>query len=333
MSSRATLEDLSNQLGVSKSKLYSMKREGVIKRVSNIAKPYLTEKHKKDRLKWCLSMIDPRSIPHEPVFKNLFDYVFIDENWFYMTKEVERYYTIPGADEPIRTCKNRHFIPKVMVLTCVARPRFDSEGKCTFDGKIGSFPLVTFEEARRSSVNRPARTREMKPIESVKKEVIRRFLIEKVLPAIRAKWPTEDANKTIYIHQDNAKPHVAATDLLFCEAVKQDGFDIRLTCQPANSPDFNILDLGFFNSIETIQYKIPSKTTPELVAAVETAYQQYSVDKLNRIFLTLQCVMKEAMKCGGGNGYKIPHIRREMLQRQGQLPLQISCDYLIDSRG
>jgi hypothetical protein len=35
-------------------------------------------------------------------------------------------------------------------------------------------------------------------------------------------------------------------DPVFCEAAKQEEFDIRLICQPPNSPDFNILDLSFF---------------------------------------------------------------------------------------
>ncbi|XP_062208383.1 uncharacterized protein LOC133909852 [Phragmites australis] len=271
-------------------------------------------------------MLDPLSIPNDPMFKGLFDFVFIDEKWFNITRKTERYYTIPGEDEPTRTCKNKNFIPKIMILTALARPRFNSDGNCTFDGKIGSFPLVTFEPAKRSSVNRPAGTLEMKPIESITKEVTRTFLIEKVLPVIRAKWPCEDANKPIYIQQDNARPHIAPNDKLFCDAAKQDGFDIRLICQPANSPDFNILDLGFFNSIQSIQYKTTAKTTSELVAAVDKAFQEYSVRQLNRIFLTLHLVMKEAMKDGGGNGYDIPHIKKGMLERQGQLPLQIRCD-------
>ena len=154
-------------------------------------------------------------------------------------------------------------------MTALARPRFDSNGNCTFDGKIGCFPFVTYEPAKRSSANRPAGTIEMKPIESITKEVIRIFLIEKVLPAIRAKWPREDANKHIYIQQDNARPHIAPNDKLFCDAAKQHGFDIRLICQPANSPDFNILDLEFFNSIQSIQYKTTAKTTAELVTAVD----------------------------------------------------------------
>jgi hypothetical protein len=89
-------------------------------------------------------------------------------------------------------------------------------------------------------------------------------LIDKVLPAIRAKWPQEDMDKPIYIQQDNAQSHVSLNDKLFCEAAKQDGFDIRLVCQPPNSPDFNILDLGFFNGIQSIQYKTSAKTLKSL---------------------------------------------------------------------
>uniref|UniRef100_A0A0A9C6Z4 Uncharacterized protein n=1 Tax=Arundo donax TaxID=35708 RepID=A0A0A9C6Z4_ARUDO len=32
------------------------------------------------------------------------------------------------------------------------------------------------------------------------------------------------------------------------------------------------------------------------------------------------------MRTGGGNGYDLPHIRKEMLERQGCLPLQLKCD-------
>ena len=73
-------------------------------------------------------------------------------------------------------------------------------------------------------------------------------MVNNVLPAIRAKWPREDVNKTIFIQQDNAHSHLKVDDPIFCEPAKQEGFDIRLICQPPNSPDFNILDLGFFSS-------------------------------------------------------------------------------------
>lgn len=62
---------------------------------------------------------------------------------------------------------------------------------------------------------------------------------------------------------------------------------------------------------------------------MDQAFRDYSVCKSNRIFLTLHGCMKEAMKIGGGNGYDIPHIKKEMLERQGRLPLQLSCDALL----
>jgi hypothetical protein len=155
-----------------------------------------------------------------------------------------------------------------MFLCALARPRFDSEGNCTFDGKIGCFPFVTYEPAKRSSKNRPAGTIELKPMDTVRMGVSREYLVKKIIPAIREKWPPEDVHSPIYIQQDNAPSHVNPDDIIFCEAAKKDGFDIRLMLQPANSPDLNICDLGFFNSIQSIQYKTSSKSTEELVSAV-----------------------------------------------------------------
>ena len=109
----------------------------------------------------------------------------------------------------------------------------------------------------------------MKPITSITREVIREFMINQVLPAIRAKWPREDVGKRIFIQQDNAPTHLKLDDPEFCEAAKQEGFDIRLICQPPNSPDFNVLDLGFFRAIQAIQYKKNAKTLETLVPAVQ----------------------------------------------------------------
>ena len=94
-------------------------------------------------------------------------------------------------------------------------------------------------------------------------------MINRVLPAIRAKWPREDVHKPIFIQQDNAPSHLKVNDPQFCEIAKQDGFDIRLICQPANSPDFNILDLGFFRAIQAIQYEKNAKTLTYLIPVVQ----------------------------------------------------------------
>jgi len=64
-----------------------------------------------------------------------------------------------------------------------------------------------------------------------------------LLPAIRA-----ERGMPIYIQQDNAKTHIPVDDPEFVVAAQAEGWDIRLTLQPPNSPDLNILDLGFFCS-------------------------------------------------------------------------------------
>ncbi|MCH90256.1 transposase [Trifolium medium] len=243
-----------------------------------------------------------------------------------MTKKRTNYYLLPEEEGPHRTCQSKNFVPKVMFLVVIARPRFDAEGNVTFDGKIGVFPFITKETAKRTSVNRAAGTLVTKPIISVTREISRKFLIEKVVPAIKEKWPRDEIGYPIFIQQDNARCHVSVKDAEFCAVATADGFDIRLMCQPPNSPDLNILDIGFFSSIQSIQEKITTKTIDELVQAVETAFEIFEVDTSNRIFLTLQTCMVEIMKRKGSNQYDIPHIKKTVLQRQGQLPTQIKCD-------
>ena len=36
--------------------------------------------------------------------------------------------------------------------------------------------------------------------------------------------------------------------------------------------------------------------------------------------------MKEIIKVQGGNNYQIPHIGKNRLEREGNLPLRIGCD-------
>lgn len=96
---------------------------------------------------------------------------------------------------------------------------------------------------------------EVNPITSVTREIIRTTLLEKVIPKLCDIWPVENSRSTIYIQQYNARTHVNSNDAAFQSAASQNGFDIRLRCQLANSPDMNILDLGFFKAIQSLQEK------------------------------------------------------------------------------
>jgi hypothetical protein len=265
-------------------------------------------------------------IPHDPVFKSMQNIIHIDEKWFYMSKKSENYYLLPNEEKPHCTCKSKNFITKVMFLVALARPRFDSQGNEVFDGKIGVFPFITQEPAKRTSVNQVARTIETKAITSINRELIKRILIEKVLPAIKEKWPRDELEHPIFIQQDNARTHISHDDDEFLKAASQDGFNIRLISQPANSPDLNVLDLGFFSAIQSLQYKESPKTIDKLVGAVVKSFENFSPVKSNQIFLTLQLCMIEIMKAEGSNKYKVPHFKKGRLERQQEIPTQVRCD-------
>jgi hypothetical protein len=138
-------------------------------------------------------------------------------------------------------------------------------------------------------------------------------MISYLLPAIQARWPREDAHKTIWIQQDNAPSHLPADDEDFARAVARTGLDIRLRNQPANSPDMNCLDLGFFASLQSLTDRTTSRNMDELIHNVINEYENYDPIILNRVFLTLQECMIEVMKDNGGNRYKIPHMSKERL--------------------
>ncbi|KAL7098802.1 hypothetical protein ACP275_09G041400 [Erythranthe tilingii] len=271
----------------------------------NMAKITLfRQENKRSRLEFWLSMLEGNSIHHDPIFRGMYNIIHIDEKWFQLTKKSEHYYLLPEEEDPIRTF-------------AIARPKFDEQGNEIFSGKIGVFSLVTREPAKRNSVNRVAGTLETKPIASVKRDVI---------PTIKEKWPREDSRYPIFIQQDNARTHIPQDDIEFCQVEKEDGFDIRLMCQPPNSPELNVLDLGFFNAIQSLQYKETPQNVDELINAVVRAFEGFSARKSNRIFLTLQSCMIEIMRGKGSNKFKIPHMSKAMLEREGRLPTQLKCD-------
>jgi len=323
---RTTIKDLANEIHVPKSTLHRRFKEGEFRRHTNAIKFTLNEENKKARVRFCLSMLDPSSVPHEPRFNGMYNIVYIDEKWFYRTKANQKYYMAHDESDPERTTQSKNFIEKVMVLTAVARPRFDSAGNCTFSGKIGTWSFTTVEPAKRSSVNRPAGTMVTKVLPSVTKDVSRDYIVNKVLPAIKEKWPAEEHGTPVFIQQDNAKTHIAVNDPIFCAAASADGFDIRLMCQPPNSPDLNILDLGFFCSLQADFQKSSPNNVADIVAKVEKAFDDYKVNISNRIFLTHQSCMSEILRVKGGQHYPIPHLKKASLERRGLLPVTLSCD-------
>ena len=91
----------------------------------------------------------------------------------------------------------------------------------------------------------------------------------------------------------------------------------------------NICDLGFFRAIQSLQHQKAPKNVRELIKAVEDAFIEMESAKLNKNFLSLQQVCNEVFKVKGCNKYKLPHMGKDKLQREGRLPMRLEVDFTL----
>jgi hypothetical protein len=333
---RSTFRDLSLHLGVPRSTLaLLLHNENVIRRQTCRVKPSLTEYNQLVRFYYASHRI--RIIDYEMKFDGEYNEVHLDEKWFFLTQKDRTYYLTEDEEDVTRRVRHQSHIPKVMFLCAVARPRFDRNGVCTFDGKIGLWPFLEDYLTVRPSANRPAGHWEERPI-NVSKQVYLEYFLTKVLPAIKEKWPRNHNPGVINVglQHDNAPVHFAKTEPAFVAAAHPANNDERwqfhLKEQPANSPDTNILDLGFFNSLQSIHWK-HCEEEPNingLIESVTRAFDEYDPVVLNRVFITHQTCLDEIIKVKGDNNYKIPHVQKEMKERNNNDYIQ-TVDVSVDA--
>ena len=157
-------------------------------------------------------------------------------------KDGQRFVIAADKEEPYRHVQHKSFLTKIMFLCAVARPMYDTRKNAWFDRKIGIWPIGKWEPAKQSSKKH---TKGM-PVwknQCITRDVYREYLIQKFLAAVKEKWPT--CNGRIWLHQDGAKPHILEDEVEFKEAVDKIGLYLTVFTQSPNSPDTNILDLGF----------------------------------------------------------------------------------------
>ncbi|KAF0723503.1 hypothetical protein AaE_009860 [Aphanomyces astaci] len=136
----------------------------------------------------------------------MMDCLHVDEKWFFSTRVHKSNYLAHDEDPPHRTVKSKTFITKVMFLSAIARLRWDHDKGEWLDGKIGTWHFTERVPTLRGSRKRPAGTMVTNPV-SVTREVYKTMLLDKVIPAIKAKWPKGET-KGVIIQQDNSKPHI-----------------------------------------------------------------------------------------------------------------------------
>ncbi|ETV80465.1 hypothetical protein H257_06736 [Aphanomyces astaci] len=245
--SRQTLRSLSAACGIPMTSIIRHKKKTPrFKAKSNYVKPFLTSANIEARLRYAMPFVRPLSNGRHS-FSNMLDFVHVDEKWFYLTKVKRRYYVYDDEEVAARSVKPKHYITKVMFLGPVARPRYGHHCKKFWDGKVGVWPFVQVSPALRGSKNRRKGT-----LVTVPQALYFDAVLNKVIPAIMAKFPGGVRRGNVFLQQDNASPHrCVTTELLQAKGVR----GIVVANQPPNSPDFNVLDLGFFNLFKVFSTK------------------------------------------------------------------------------
>ncbi|KAF0706455.1 hypothetical protein AaE_014100 [Aphanomyces astaci] len=158
-------------------------------------------------------------------------------------------------------------------MAAIARPRVELNSDL-FDGKIGVWSFVEQVAAQRNSKKRTKGTL-VTTSKSVDAKVYLDMVLGNVVPAIKAKFHHSTQRSGILIQQDNASSHKSVTTALL--------------------ESRGISDLGFFNSIQSLQ----------------KSFYESPVNTVSKTLITLQKVMENAIEMHGSNDYKLPHMKKD----------------------
>jgi hypothetical protein len=292
-------------------------------------KPHLTEEQKQKRLRWVLDKADRSHGLDRTQYKNGENTVHVDESWFYLQDVSSKMKILPNTILPNNpTCKHKSHILKIMFVVAMARPQRRPDGTW-FDGKIGMWPCVETSPASRSSKNRPVGTIETHPKSLDSKYYLNIMTREGgVIDKVKEKlfWRKDAA---IYIQHDGAKPHNGCGNLeFFRQFGVQDGWNIIVVTQPPQSPDLNILDLGFFNSLKkrVSSLKFQATTINMLISKVESAFDEYDLSTLDHIWAHLFACFNAILGDMGSNQYSAPHVKLRKRGRNSDSCVDLSID-------
>ena len=313
LKNRTTQRALANEVGLTQQGLQQNLKKLGLRAASRFLKPLLTEAGKQRRLSWALSFVRTGHGGTRK-FDPMDNIVMVDEKWFFIKKNGQRYYLRDGEEAPVSKVQHKSHIKKVMFLAAVGRPRRDTVNNRNFDGKIGIFPFTRRVAAQRNSRHRAAGTMETRMVE-VTKAVYKEKMLNDVFPAIKRLWPGGD--RDVWVQQDNAPAHNIADDPDIVAAGTADGWNIRLLNQPPNSPDTNILDLGFFNSIQSLQDRTTLNTVDELIEEVKRVFDAQEPATLAKVWTTYQAVLEQIMLAKGDKTFKLPHLCKATNSHRG----------------
>jgi len=256
-------------------------------------RPSLTPDQKKKRVAFALKHLEDNNEAH----------VEIDEKWFYGGSLNGRIHVPKGMLAHRRPVRSKRFIPKVLVITAVAKPN----ATYNFDGRIGFWPVVANYQARRSSIYH-ARGEVYQKTTTLNAAKFERFIAHFVAPKIRRVMPWCDE---ITIQLDNAPPHSRTAHIAKLINKQRSDRHIKLTFvkQPPQSPDTNVNDLGLYHSLQRCidLGGLPLHTTSNVLTGVRFAWRKLTAATLDSLFRVKQRVLRKIVELEGSNEFIVPH--------------------------
>ncbi|KAL7684034.1 hypothetical protein Plhal304r1_c038g0115051 [Plasmopara halstedii] len=332
LSQRSSLRALSSAVGVPRTTLFRLLRndkfdcsrldiaddhlDDTKQTLANVIKAPLSDRNKRDRLKFCSSKVLPSG-----VFEDMINVVHINTKWCFL----------PGNRDAKKT--------KAMFLIAVARPQWDCQRQRQFDGKLGVWPFVVTNSQLNINLEpsiEPWVQTSAQPghtfcvLETITKKEIQTMITSNVIPAIKTKMPSLLRNRPLFIQLDNQQMRLTPDDPVIAEHGKADGWDIQVQYQPAYSPELVVLNHRILKhiSVEMTMRNITMQLSPleALITGVERAFGTVTERQIDDAFLALQKTMECILLSGGSNNFDSQEdVTKKSLQHDGSLPISIIC--------
>ena len=247
-----------------------------------------------------------------------------------------------GYRPPKKATKSRRYTPKIMLSVALSRPE-KKDGKGFYGGKIALIRCTKDVVAQRSSKNHK-RGSIYKQDASLNSKMFQKQLTRTIFPSIKTdesllqkserfakqlkltdpfySLPQGCKWADLSVQTENAPPHCKKSKRLYPMIKKAGGRNVvggvyfgpkvRLQFQPRDSPDLNILDLGFFANFWTKIHKILKTkdnvpTVDDVWDAAKVAWDNITPVDIEVLFRTLKSRMKQVIECNGRNDMTIPH--------------------------
>jgi hypothetical protein len=306
-----TLSEMTNdKINVSQHTIFRLLHSDKWKAVRERSIPTCTERHREMRLQFV------SDYEHQD-FRSDCLWVDIDEKYFYLYNTGDLLYVptdmVSEFQRVERQTKTK--IPGVMFFGAVSRPYGD------FDGKVLLKPILEEHEMKNGSRYAAAGEIVVYPSTMAKKEFIDVCTIDLAARieeiCLKLKLPMA------VVQCDRAGGHGGGrgdmvSTLKEINRITQHNFRIPITfiAQSAKSPDFNVLDLGIWNSIqcgvrcELVERNYtgtPRKQFHHILDAVKERWNSWnSAEVLEKAFNTKMRIFAEVKRLNGTNDYTIP---------------------------